>query len=113
MAAYQTPDVAVPHVGYQSEDEDSFVEFDINQFPDDDDPAVVLEAEPAPEEERWVPRDASGWEHYIPTFTRPGYDDAMEVKSDGQMQKPWGGGPREKMRPALLPTDPPASQYAR
>lgn len=113
MAAQQTPNVPVPHTEYQSEDEDSLMDFDIDQFPDDDDPSVFLEADEMPEVDDWVPRDASGWEHYIPTFTRPGYDDTKEVKTDGSMERPRKERPREIMRPAILPTDPPASQYAR
>lgn len=113
MAAQQASNIAVPHTGYQSEDEDSTVEYDESQFPDVDDPVVTLPADPLLKVESWVPRDASGWEYYIPTFTGPGYDDAIEVKGDGSMERPRRGGPRDFMRPALLPTDPAASQYAR
>lgn len=113
MAAQQPPNVAVPHTEYQSEDEDSTVEFDVEQFPDVEDPVVVLQADPALKRQNWRPRDASGWEQYIPDFTRPGYDDAIEVKGDGSMERPRIGGPINMMRPAILPTDPAASQYAR
>lgn len=112
MAAQQTSNVAVPHAEYRSEDEDSTVEYDENQFPDVDDPVVELKADPSLKVENWVPRDPSDWEHYIPTFTRPGYDDEVEVSGDGFLQRPRIGGPRDMMRPALLPTDPAASQYA-
>lgn len=114
MAAQQTSNIAVPHTGYQSEDEDSTVEFDVSQFPDVDDPVVTLPSQdPLLKVQDWVSRDASGWEHYIPTFTRPGYDDGIEVNGDGSMERPRRGVPQFMMRPALLPTDPAASQYAR
>lgn len=113
MAAQPISNIAVPHTGYQSEDEDSTVEYDESQFPNVDDPVFALQGDPLLKLQDWVPRDSSGWEHYIPTFTRPGYDDEIEVNGDGSMERSRRGGPRDMMRPALLPTDPPASQYAR
>lgn len=112
MAAQQSSKVAVPYAEYQSEDEDSLIEYHEGQFPDVEDPRVYLEEDPLSSVGDWVPRDPSGWEHYVPTWTRPGYDDNIEVSGDGKMQRPRIGAPWGMMRPALLPTDPPASQYA-
>lgn len=113
MAAPENPNVAVPHAEYNSEDEDSTIEYDDDLFPDVNDPRVVLRIDPALRVEGWTPRDTSDWEFYTPSFTRPGYNDEIEVTADGKLERPRKGHPQGWMRPALLPTDPPASQYAR
>lgn len=113
MAAQENPDMAVPHADYQSEDEDSTIEYDENLFPNIDDPRIVLRADPTLQAEGWMPRDASDWEFYTPGFTRPDYDDEIEVTEDGKLERPRRGHAQGWMRPAILPTDPPASQYAR
>lgn len=113
MAAQQNPNVGVPHAEYQSEDEDSTIEYDEDMFPDIDDPRVILRSDSSLRVQGWTPRDASNWEYYTPSFTRPGWNDEIEMTADGKMERPRTGHPQSWMRPALLPTDPPASQYAR
>lgn len=113
MAAQQAHGAGVAQAGYRSEDEDSTVEYSPDQFPDDPDPVVTIQKDPILQADDWANRDAQGWEYYIPPWTRPGHDDKTEVKPDGTMERPRRGDPFTRMRPALLPTDPPASQYAR
>lgn len=111
MAAQQP--LVLPVLDYQSEDEDSTVDYQEDQFPDVVDPAYTIGVDPSLDVDNWVPRDPTGWEYYIPTWTRPGYHDQVEVSGDGSKERPRMGNPQEFMRPALLPTDPAASQYAK
>ncbi|KAJ0107255.1 hypothetical protein J7T55_007625 [Diaporthe amygdali] len=99
----------------QSEDEDSNVELDIDaQFPTIDTWDYTFSKQDAQvlTQDDWAQRDPTGWAHYIPTWTRPGYDDDIEVNTDGTRERPRRGDSWSRMRPAILPTDPPASQYA-
>ena len=113
MAAQYASGVGVAQDGYRSEDEDSTVEFRLDQFPNFQDPVVTIQKDPLLEADSWTSRDSRDWEYYIPTWTCPGYDDKTEVKGDGTEERPRRGDPWKMMRPALLPTDPPASQYAK
>ncbi|KAK2611512.1 hypothetical protein N8I77_004846 [Diaporthe amygdali] len=100
----------------QSEDEDSNVELDIDaQFPTIDTWDYTFSKQDAQvlKQDDWAQRNPDGWAHYIPTWTRPGYDDDIEVNTDGTRERPRRGDSWSRMRPAILPTDPPASQYAR
>ena len=116
MAAQQPSGAARGPDGYRSEDEDSTVDLDLRQFPEVEDPVITLQQNSSMRRDAWAARDAQdqqGWQHYIPSWSRPGYDDDVEVSADGTMQRPRSGGFWSLMRPALLPTDPAATQYAR
>lgn len=118
MAAQQASSAAIGDDGYRSEDEDSTVETDFAQWPQVEDPVITIEENSALKHDSWAPRNPhseqgeQNWQYYIPAFTRPGYDDNLEISEDGMKERPRRGDFWSLMRPALLSTDPPASQYA-
>lgn len=100
--------------GYQSEDEDSTHGDDSGQTIVQD-PAIWIQQDPSLMQNDWddhVPEGQGRWRTYIPSWSRPGYDDNIEVNYDGTKERPRRGDFWSWMRPALLPSDPRPTQYA-
>lgn len=119
MAAQEASSAAIGDDGYRSEDEDSTVEADYLQWPQVEDPVITIKQNSMMKHDSWTPRDPYGeqseqnWQYYVPAFTRPDYDGNLEISEDGMKERPRMGEFWSLMRPALLSTDPPATQYAR
>jgi hypothetical protein len=115
MAAQPDYPASMDHDGYRSEDEDSTNEDFSDQIPDVPDPVITIHQNPSLKHHDPYPRDAEDqgtWQTYIPCWTRPGYDDNIEVSYNGRTERPRTGDFWSMMRPALLPTDPRPTQYA-